>query len=221
MRKNRARARILLSNTPKRTLQKIVREHTTFVGILRHLGLSPRSRTTTHLREVLDEKGISYAHIENRSQLRWKQIAKVIAASHSHTEVLIKLGLKNTGGNRKHLTTEIQKRGLDTSHFRRKAWNKGKPSYNRVPAQKILVLLPKSAYRTKRQQLRRALLEIGVKELCQECGQEPEWNGKPLRLEIDHIDGNWRNNRRKNLRFLCPNCHTQTPTYGNRGGTSR
>lgn len=39
------------------------------------------------------------------------------------------------------------------------------------------------------------------------------WNGKPLTLDLDHIDGNNTNNQLSNLRWLCPNCHSQTETY--------
>jgi hypothetical protein len=49
-------------------------------------------------------------------------------------------------------------------------------------------------------------------DLCLECGQGPEWNGKPLSLQVDHIDGNSDNNMPTNLRLLCPNCHTQQET---------
>lgn len=47
---------------------------------------------------------------------------------------------------------------------------------------------------------------------CIECGLGPKWNDKPLTLELDHINGDPCDNRLENLRFLCPNCHTQTPT---------
>ena len=50
-----------------------------------------------------------------------------------------------------------------------------------------------------------------------ECGQGAMWNGKPLTLQVDHIDGNHANNDQNNLRWLCPNCHTQTPTWGTKG----
>jgi hypothetical protein len=45
------------------------------------------------------------------------------------------------------------------------------------------------------------------------CCNISEWNGKSIVLEVDHIDGNSENNRPENLRFICPNCHSQTDTY--------
>lgn len=49
--------------------------------------------------------------------------------------------------------------------------------------------------------------------ICEECGIS-DWNKKPLILQLDHIDGNNKNHCLENLKLLCPNCHTQTPTWG-------
>jgi hypothetical protein len=58
---------------------------------------------------------------------------------------------------------------------------------------------------------------------CQLCGNEGSHNNKPLALQIDHIDGKASNNDPKNLRLLCPNCHSQTDTYvsKNKGNSTR
>jgi len=48
---------------------------------------------------------------------------------------------------------------------------------------------------------------------CVGCGNEGEYNGMPLALQLDHIDGDAGNNMPKNLRLLCPNCHSQTDTF--------
>lgn len=58
-------------------------------------------------------------------------------------------------------------------------------------------------------------------DFCFSCNQVGEWNGKKLRLQLDHIDGNSDNNALSNLRLLCPNCHSQTETFGAKGHGSR
>lgn len=51
---------------------------------------------------------------------------------------------------------------------------------------------------------------------CSECGIKQSWNNKPLSLQCDHIDGDVTNNILSNARLLCPNCHSQTHTYGSK-----
>jgi hypothetical protein len=67
--------------------------------------------------------------------------------------------------------------------------------------------------------IRVRLLKEGVKPHVCECCGITEWQGKPAPLELDHIDGDRHNHKFKNLRLLCPNCHSQTETY--RGKNTR
>ena len=58
-------------------------------------------------------------------------------------------------------------------------------------------------------------------DVCELCSQISVWNNKPLKLQLDHIDGHSDNNNLDNVRLLCPNCHTQTDTYGSKGHGNR
>jgi Zn finger protein HypA/HybF involved in hydrogenase expression len=50
---------------------------------------------------------------------------------------------------------------------------------------------------------------------CESCGIT-EWNGNPISFHIDHINGNRKDNRKENLKVLCPNCHSQTETFASK-----
>lgn len=65
-------------------------------------------------------------------------------------------------------------------------------------------------------QIKRRLIALGVPEACAICESPPTWCGRPLNLQVDHIDGVRSNNTVSNLRLVCPNCHSQTETWGNR-----
>lgn len=64
--------------------------------------------------------------------------------------------------------------------------------------------------------LKRYLKEIRG-DKCEICKHPPIWNGKPLVLQLDHINGDSANNHPNNLRLVCPNCHTQTDTFTSKG----
>lgn len=69
----------------------------------------------------------------------------------------------------------------------------------------------------------RELLEDTLGNKCNCCGGGNVYNGLPLTLQVNHIDGDATNNTIKNVELLCPNCHSQTPTYGskNKGRSTR
>ena len=142
-----------------------------------------------------------------------EELAEAVAASVSLAEVLRRLGIKQAGGSQAHISRRIRSAGLRTDHFRRQAHNRGRPSPYRLRPELVLRILPPGSARIKTPQLRRALTAMGVPERCAQCGCEPVWREKPLRLVIDHRNGDWLDNRLVNLRFMCPNCHAQTATW--------
>jgi hypothetical protein len=138
---------------------------------------------------------------------------EAVAASTSVNGVLRHLGLNQAGGTHAHISRTIKAFELDTSHFVR--FQNGAHRV-RLTADQILVRIPRGSRRAKPHLLRRALDEIGRPHTCAGCGQGDQWQGRPLRLEIDHVDEDFHNNLAENLRYLCPNCHSQTANFAGR-----
>lgn len=148
-------------------------------------------------------------------------LEEAVKNSKSYADVMRKMGVKCTGGNHGHIKSRIASYGIDASHFRGRRTNFGDAHTGgprRKSAKEILVLGERGSIPCKAFQLRRALIEAGRKYACTECGLEGLWNGKALTLQVDHLNGEKNDNRESNLRFLCPNCHSQTGNWGNNGG---
>ncbi|MFD3640477.1 MULTISPECIES: HNH endonuclease [Streptomyces] len=194
--------------------------------VISHLGTRPYAQLHRHLLRRFAHFGIDVSHFSRcgsgtfASRPSQDRLREAVAASRSIAELLRELGRRENGHQRSLLRQWIAEEGLSTSHFLGQAHQRGRPGPTPARRPEELLVKHPGGHRTKTTLLRRALHEIGVPERCDACGTEPVWRGSPMTLEIDHINGDWSDDRAENLRLLCPNCHAVTTTWC-RGGARR
>lgn len=201
-------------------LAEAARGARTLSEALERLGVDPRNPSRRrYMRLRMRRLGVDVSHFE-REGVKWTRevLAEAVAASTSLCEVLRRLGLDVVGGHHTHIGRKVKTFGIDTSHFTApERTERQRDNRRRRSAEEILRAdHSPTATRVDNTRLRRALMEIGREERCSCCGIPPIWLGQPLPLEVDHVNGDWRDNSADNLRFLCPNCHSTTDTYRGR-----
>jgi 5-methylcytosine-specific restriction endonuclease McrA len=92
---------------------------------------------------------------------------------------------------------------------------KPKPLLPASPYRRPLEYLQNTPFHELGESSKRKVIFLEQEGRCDKCGLS-DWLNQPITLELEHIDGNHDNWLHENLIFLCPNCHSQTPTWRGR-----
>lgn len=147
----------------------------------------------------------------------WKyskdELIELVTSSQSLTDLIIKVGLKgNAGGNAQTVKNCLDYYHIDWTKLVHNGVHNRAADYSSRRLDDTKLFIKNSPH--KRCTVKRHILQQNLLPYkCAICGQNPVWNGKPMVLILDHINGVSNDHRLNNLRFVCPNCNSQLDTH--------
>lgn len=173
----------------------VVEKCTSIKEIAKHLGIV----STQAIRSRINRMGdmITAHFVGNKSyieSLTNEELAIKVQNSNSYYDLAMNIGYSNNIGGSilPHIRQYLESKGISTSHFGTN--NVYKSGKTKLGWHKKQELLHKN------------------KNTCSICGLSDLWNGLPIKMHVDHINGDSWDHREENLRLLCPNCHSQQDT---------
>jgi transposase-like protein len=142
------------------------------------------------------------------------EVREAFSGARSVAAVMRRLGLDPLSSRgRRQLERRLRDLGLDPRSLPGKRWAQGSSPDRRASRRPLDEILVQGSTYGSTTHLKRRVLEAGLLvPRCRQCGIDT-WQGGPLTLHLDHVNGDRCDHRIENLRLLCPNCHSQTPTY--------
>lgn len=156
----------------------------------------------------------------------WKidkeELTKIVQASISLSDIMRTLGMNSSGGSFSILKKRLDADGINWEHIKNTdKWviiGKNISKQYMPPLEEVLV--ENCSYR--RGSIKKRLLDSGYKKKkCEICGFEGEWQGKPIVMILDHINGVNNDNRLENLRMVCPMCNSQLDTHSGKNNKNK
>jgi hypothetical protein len=218
------------SKYTRAVLEPVVTTSKTLGEVIRRFGLPATGGNDRYFSAAIRRAELDTSHFRGATfrkrinAIPRDRLANVTQSAKSIAQILDALAMRRDGRAHHELRRRLAELEIDTSHLRGQAWNRGetRESHPSVAAGAKKIRIPDEEVFCERSRITigykivKRLRRMGWENKCQICGIS-DWQGKPLTLQLDHINGIHDDNRLTNLRYLCANCHSQTDTFCRRG----
>jgi hypothetical protein len=198
-----------MDHTNRESIIKLVSETKSFNEFILRLYGNQGGNSWRKGKKLVENLGIDTSHYKI-SKYTKDILEEIVKECDTIVGVCKLLKLKKGGGSQNWISKKIKEFGIDCTHFKKRQF----PTPKKLHWSEVLAKRENGSRRS-RDILRRCLMESGRQYQCESgnCTISENWLGAPITLQIHHLDGDCLNDSIDNLKFMCPNCHSQTSNW--------